>query len=446
MTHPSNVLSGRSSTGREPDTGVAVNDLPSPGPATLWLDRHIAGRRLRVVAVDETHVEAHVLNADGTKARTTRILRRAWSRRVDPVPAQVDTPDAGEDAARHALQTAAERQSVLAEGLAWLYTTVQPDGAIADHGPTLAAGARAYTFHPTGPTGAPVVVVTVQQPRYEQRDGDVALVNPLGDGETAEVAEALAELGVRVVDRPPGGHETASVSLAEPAHPTLLAAVRRCHDECPEHRTVLCGQRFGHAGHDCPWYRRGTALLVQPPRRFAAGPTTPATGHDPVAWGMDRRGEYIRSRYGVRAHVNVRVSVDYQGRRTGTIVGFDGAYLLVAFDGQETPWRLHPTWRVDYQNNPIWLNRGGPGISGCDPRPAAVDRFRDAAGEHWTPIEPGGMWFRCEETNRGARYWADVLTFGPLGEATTVDVAPPTGRTHGAPHPVPALFLEENHG
>jgi hypothetical protein len=133
-----------------------------------------------------------------------------------------------------------------------------------------------------------VVVVNIQKPRYEERDGDIVLANPLGESEMAEVAEALADMGVSVLDRWNGTHETGSLSLAETAHPSLLAAVRRYHDTCPEHRTVFCGHGSGQGGHDCSWYRRGAALLVQPARRFADEPATPASGHDPAAWGMDR--------------------------------------------------------------------------------------------------------------------------------------------------------------
>src|SRR5262249_43341049 len=151
-------------------------------------------RWLRVVGVDNTHVEAHVLNSDGTKARTTRILRRAWARRFAPAPPTVDTPGRAQGDARHALLTAAERQSVLAAGLAWLYQTTQPDGAIVHHGPSLPARQRTYTFHPSGPRGTPVVVVAVRRPQYEVRGTQRVLLNPLADTEMTEVTDALAAL------------------------------------------------------------------------------------------------------------------------------------------------------------------------------------------------------------------------------------------------------------
>jgi hypothetical protein len=81
-----------------------------------------------------------------------------------------------------------------------------------------------------------------------------------------------------------------------------------------------------------------------------------------------------------------------------------------------------------------WMNHGGPGITGCDPRPGDVDRFVDASGEHWSAIDPGGMWFRCEETDRGARYWTDVLSFGPL-RAAPVPAERPGSAAHGAEVP-----------
>ena len=60
--------------------------------------------------------------------------------------------------------------------------------------------------------------------------------------------------------------------------------------------------------------------------------------------------DYVRRFYGVPADVGVRVAYTYQGRRDGTIVGFDdeGAYLLVRLDGEETVGRYHPTWEIEY--------------------------------------------------------------------------------------------------
>lgn len=58
-------------------------------------------------------------------------------------------------------------------------------------------------------------------------------------------------------------------------------------------------------------------------------------------------GEYVRSHYGVPAYRDGRIHFAWDGRN-GTIVGFDGQYLLVLFDGDTEPSTLHPTWLVEY--------------------------------------------------------------------------------------------------
>lgn len=248
--------------------------LPSPAPGTEWNDGQIAGRRLRAVAVDDTHVEAHVLHPDGTKARTTRIQRRAWTRRFSPAPRVSEPVGTIEDAER-ALLAAIERQSVLAAGLAWLYQTAQPDGAIVNHGPSLAAGERTYTFHPTGgQRRGPEVVIDVRHPRYEDRGRRRVLTNPLHPGELVEVADVFAILGVTVVDRWNGTQETGSLRLADPAHPSLLAAHRRYLAQCPRHRTVFCGRPADEGGDGCSWYRAGAELLVPPTHPLCDPPAT----------------------------------------------------------------------------------------------------------------------------------------------------------------------------
>lgn len=54
---------------------------------------------------------------------------------------------------------------------------------------------------------------------------------------------------------------------------------------------------------------------------------------------------YIRDYYGMAAEIGQRVVVD---GRLGRIVGFDGAYLRVLFDGAVLPVNCHPTWCVTY--------------------------------------------------------------------------------------------------
>lgn len=55
--------------------------------------------------------------------------------------------------------------------------------------------------------------------------------------------------------------------------------------------------------------------------------------------------DYVRSYYRVPANVGGRVTVD---GRAGRIIGGDGQYLLVRFDGELWVSRAHPTWRVEY--------------------------------------------------------------------------------------------------
>lgn len=67
---------------------------------------------------------------------------------------------------------------------------------------------------------------------------------------------------------------------------------------------------------------------------------------------MSDRGAYVRSYYGVPAHKGGRIRFHYNGE-DGTIVGFDGQYLVVAWDSSageaaKAASRLHPTWKVEY--------------------------------------------------------------------------------------------------
>lgn len=150
--------------------------------------------------------------------------------------------------------------------------------------------------------------------------------------------------------------------------------------------------------------------------RDGTAPRPPVTGP----------GGQIRDRYHVPAYINRRVTFTWHGIKHGTIVGFATAddRLIVRFDGEQETAHLHPTSDLIYKPNMLWVNRGGPGITGCDPRPAGVHRFRDVDGRHWSPIEPAGDWFRCEETDLGARYWTDILNRCPLGDAAEVDGVP----------------------
>lgn len=160
-------------------------------------------------------------------------------------------------------------QAVLAAGLAWLYETEQPPGAIPDHhGYSCSAGDRRYRFCPAGARSLPVVVVDVRHPRYDTGKLDRVLLNPLGGApEMDALVAAIEALGVVVADRWNGEahHETGSLGLAERAHPTLLAGLRRYRAGCPDHRTVFCGGwRASKGQEDCTWLRDGSALMVLP--------------------------------------------------------------------------------------------------------------------------------------------------------------------------------------
>ena len=146
----------------------------------------------------------------------------------------------------------------LKAGLAWLYETVQPPGAILQHHGVSSprAGGRSYGFVPVGAGSRPVVIIRVAQPRRHPDDG--TLLNPLSRVEVDAVAAEIAKLGYDVADVWNGaGHDTGSFGLSGPAHPSLVAAVDRYRAGCPEHpqQNVFC---------DCGWYQQGNALVVGP--------------------------------------------------------------------------------------------------------------------------------------------------------------------------------------
>ena len=62
------------------------------------------------------------------------------------------------------------------------------------------------------------------------------------------------------------------------------------------------------------------------------------------------RGEYVRNYYKVPAHKDgrIRYTGDPEGPRFGTIVGFDGQYVMARLDGDRHTSKLHPTWKVEY--------------------------------------------------------------------------------------------------
>lgn len=144
---------------------------------------------------------------------------------------------------------------VLTAGLRWLYETEQPDDCHATHRGELldADNNRTYQFIPVGARELSVVVVGVTRVEWID-NGPNALptpANPLGPTELAELAADLRSRGFDIQDTW-NGHPgvTGSVGLARPAHPTLLAAVKRYNAGCLDHptRSVFCDCEAWEAG------------------------------------------------------------------------------------------------------------------------------------------------------------------------------------------------------
>lgn len=152
-------------------------------------------------------------------------------------------------------------RDVLAAGLAWLYDTAQPDGAILQHhGASLPpVGNRRYRFIPAGWDGRAIVVVEVANVEWTTQGDQEVVANPLEPDELDRLTADLADLGAEVIHTW-NGHPaiTGSLALKRPAHPTLLAAVNRCRAGCPDHSGPLCSW----AG--CRWYPDGYARVVMP--------------------------------------------------------------------------------------------------------------------------------------------------------------------------------------
>jgi len=152
----------------------------------------------------------------------------------------------------------------LQAGLEWLYTTEQDDeeSIVSHHGINApVVEGRRYMFVPSGfhPVAAPVIVVTVADPQYTGPLFHQKLVNPLEPGEVAGLQAQMQEWGYEVHSRWNGEHETGSVGLATPAHPSLLAALERQRKGCPDHpKQILC------RWDGCPWWITHLAKLRRP--------------------------------------------------------------------------------------------------------------------------------------------------------------------------------------
>jgi hypothetical protein len=154
-------------------------------------------------------------------------------------------------------------------GLDWLYAEQPDNAAVTHHGVDLVAGIRRLSFVPRSAHNLPVVAISVakQQWHRDLATGESELMNPLAEGELDELCGVAAGLGRRVDRTWNGQYESGSVGLADPAHPSLLAAVDRyragCQNSGPfgedgaEHQTgsVFCR---------CGWMRELSQRLVRP--------------------------------------------------------------------------------------------------------------------------------------------------------------------------------------
>ncbi|AEM88910.1 hypothetical protein [Streptomyces violaceusniger] len=158
------------------------------------------------------------------------------------------------------------RDVALAAGLQWLLRTEQPEPqalCFANGVVVHAQGRRFYDFKPQGPGGG-TTMVSVHVHKVEHDMDTLDVLNPLAEGEGAEVAAALAALGATVTSSW-GGTDFQTFALAEDTHPSLRAAVGRHTRGCPYHpaRGTLC---------ECSWYRTGADLLKLPDVDSVPGP------------------------------------------------------------------------------------------------------------------------------------------------------------------------------
>jgi hypothetical protein len=205
--------------------------------------------------------------------QTTTAYRWAWRLRTGRDPEGPVRPGCGMPACVAPLhltdtgQTSTDPvdQAVLAAGLAWLYDTVQPDGAILQHhglGIADPAHNRYLNFVPTGGSSSRSAVVTDNVRRRVLVGPPTAwlLANPIEPDEPDRLSAMLAGLGLVVTDVWNGyPSDTVGVALDRPAHPTLTAAVDRYHRGCPRHGGSVFCSREG-----CIWYADGFALVVPP--------------------------------------------------------------------------------------------------------------------------------------------------------------------------------------
>jgi len=149
-------------------------------------------------------------------------------------------------------------------GLNWLYTIEQDDSEsiVSHHGINApVVEGRRYRFIPSGfnPVGAPVIVVSVAKPHYTGPLDNQELANPLQPGEFTQLQAQVQDCGHEIHSTWNGEGETGSIGLATPAHPTLLAALERNRQGCPDHpKQILC------SWDGCPWHSTHIAKLQVP--------------------------------------------------------------------------------------------------------------------------------------------------------------------------------------
>lgn len=155
-------------------------------------------------------------------------------------------------------------EQVLAAGLRWIFDTEQPDGAMVSyHGYSRLVDDVVYGFCGRGADDLPVVTLNRLAPIY----GDDDLLNPLTSDELLPVPVLLLRLGHPAnrfwnsADPAALRGDTGSFGLAQPAHPSLIAALDRYRAGCPVHHTVFCG---APGQQECTWLRDGYARAVLP--------------------------------------------------------------------------------------------------------------------------------------------------------------------------------------
>jgi hypothetical protein len=168
-------------------------------------------------------------------------------------------------------------EPILAAGLAWLFDTVQPDGALTQHHGFTAPEVdnRSYRFCPAGAAARTVVIVDVAH--YEFHPSGYGATPVLTKDEMTALVAAVEGLGQPVASTWNGaGCITGSVGLAAGPHPSLAAAVARYHAGCPDHGgSVFCG---GFHNPECTWGIEERRLLVRPEWPTLAPTGGPADG------------------------------------------------------------------------------------------------------------------------------------------------------------------------